>query len=150
MKVFWSWQSDTPGKTGRHFIRDALKAAIKKLKDADDVIEPTEREIRSELHIDHDRSGVPGSPDLVGVILEKIEQPTVWHLLGLGYRIDTEGDVERVCLREGLEAEDLDKRLDGFGWEDAWDNFNGPQAKAFHLLQKLDLSSAPNSQLSPS
>jgi hypothetical protein len=78
--------------------------------------------------------------------------PPTWreHLLGLGYRLDTEGDVERVCLREGLEPEDLDKRLDGFGWEDAWDNFNGPQAKAFHLLKKLDLSSAPDSQLSPS
>ena len=29
--------------------------------------------------------------------------------------------------------------LNGFGWQDAWDNFTGPQAKAFHLLKKLDL-----------
>jgi len=33
MKVFWSWQSDTPGKIGRHFVRDALQAAIERLKE---------------------------------------------------------------------------------------------------------------------
>ena len=48
-------------------------------------------------------------------------------------------DRSRVCAQEGLEPEELDKRLSGFGWEDAWDNFTGPQAKAFHLLKKLDL-----------
>ena len=30
MKIFWSWQSDTPGKTGRHFVRDALKMPLKR------------------------------------------------------------------------------------------------------------------------
>jgi hypothetical protein len=78
MKVFWSWQSDTPGKTGRHFVRDALNAAIEQLKHASDVIEPTERETRLALHIDHDRKGVSGNPDLVRVILEKIEQSAVF------------------------------------------------------------------------
>jgi hypothetical protein len=28
MKIFWSWQLDTPVKIGPHFIRDALKLAI--------------------------------------------------------------------------------------------------------------------------
>jgi hypothetical protein len=32
MKIFWSWQSDTPGKTGRYFVRDALLEAIRVLK----------------------------------------------------------------------------------------------------------------------
>jgi len=31
MKVFWSWQADTHGKTGRHFVREALADAIKLL-----------------------------------------------------------------------------------------------------------------------
>jgi hypothetical protein len=31
------------------------------------------------------------------------------------------------------------RRLNGFGWEDRWDNFAGPQAKAHHLLKDLDL-----------
>jgi len=33
MKVFWSWQSDSPGKIGRHFVRDVLEEAIKELKE---------------------------------------------------------------------------------------------------------------------
>jgi hypothetical protein len=32
MKFFWSWQSDTPGAIGRYFVRDALLAAIKQLR----------------------------------------------------------------------------------------------------------------------
>jgi hypothetical protein len=28
VKIFWSWQSDTPGKTGRHFVRDVLRAVV--------------------------------------------------------------------------------------------------------------------------
>jgi hypothetical protein len=78
MKVFWSWQSDTPGKVGRHFVRDALTAAIEQLREAPDVEEPTERETRSAMHIDQDRKGISGSPDLARVILEKIEQSAVF------------------------------------------------------------------------
>jgi hypothetical protein len=77
MKVFWSWQSDTPGKIGRYFVRDALQEAIKQLKQAPDIEEPTERETRSEMHLDQGRQGVSGSPDLARVILEKIEQSSV-------------------------------------------------------------------------
>ena len=61
------------------------------------------------------------------------------HLRSLGHSLDTREDIERVYIRQGLAPEDLDKRLNGFGWQDAWDNFSGPQAKAFHLLKKLDL-----------
>ena len=38
-----------------------------------------------------------------------------------------------------MPVDDLDTRLNSFGWEDRWDNFAGPQAKAFHLLKGLDL-----------
>src|SRR5437016_3034378 len=69
MKIFWSWQSDTPGKIGRFLIRDALKEAIEQLKQAPDIQEP----IRDALHLDHDVKDVAGSPDLVRTILEKIE-----------------------------------------------------------------------------
>jgi hypothetical protein len=78
MKVFWSWQSDTPGKTGRHFVRDALGAAIERLKLTPEIEEPTAREARSAMHLDQDRKGIPGSPDLARVILEKIEQSAVF------------------------------------------------------------------------
>jgi hypothetical protein len=78
VKVFWSWQADTPGKTGRHFVREALADAIKTLKQPEDVEEPSEREAREDLHLDHDRQGVPGSPDLAPTIFRKIDQAAVF------------------------------------------------------------------------
>lgn len=78
MKIFWSWQSDTPGKTGRHFIRQALLDAIEALKQPEDIEEPTEREQKEALHLDHDRQGVPGSPDLARTILDKIGESAVF------------------------------------------------------------------------
>jgi hypothetical protein len=67
--------------------------------------------------------------------------PPTWreHLCSLGHRLETNDDIKRVCIQMGVEPEDLDKRLNGFGWQDEGDNFTGPQAKAFHLLKKLDL-----------
>jgi hypothetical protein len=76
MKVFWSWQSDIPGKIGRHFVRKALSKAIEELKEAPDIEERSE--IPPALHIDHDREGVAGSPDLARLILNKIDQSAVF------------------------------------------------------------------------
>jgi hypothetical protein len=68
------------------------------------------------------------------------------HLRSNGHLLDT-ADLERICFEKGLTPEDLDKPLDGFGGEDMWDNFTGPQANAHHLLKTLDLGSAPDSKL---
>ena len=78
MKVFWSWQSDTSGRTGRYFVRDALADAIDALKADEDIVEPTEREARDALELDHDRRGVPGSPDLTATIFRKIDEAAVF------------------------------------------------------------------------
>jgi hypothetical protein len=78
MKVFWSWQADTAGKTGRHFVRAALADAIEALKQPKEIEEPAERDAREALHLDHDRQGVPGSPDLATTIFRKIEQSAVF------------------------------------------------------------------------
>lgn len=78
MKVFWSWQSDTPGKTGRHFVRSCLLAAINRIQVSDEVLEPTEREAVGAMHLDQDRQGVTGSPDLANLILEKIKASDVF------------------------------------------------------------------------
>jgi hypothetical protein len=73
MKVFWSWQSDTDGNIGRHFLRDTLEECIQELSTGSQ-LEEAERGADFEgLHIDHDRKGVPGSPDLARLIFEKIE-----------------------------------------------------------------------------
>ena len=61
------------------------------------------------------------------------------HLRSLGHPLETDDEIERACRKFDLPVDDLDTRLNGFGWEDRWDNFAGPQAKAFHLLKGLDL-----------
>ncbi|MEG9433975.1 hypothetical protein [Terriglobus sp. ADX1] len=78
MKVFWSWQSDTDGNIGRHFLRDAIEECIQELSIGSE-LEEAERGTDFEgLHLDHDRKGVPGSPDLARLIFEKIEASTVF------------------------------------------------------------------------
>lgn len=77
MKIFWSWQSDTQGKTGRFVVRDALEEAIKKLKQAPDIEEPTAQATREGLHLDQDVKNTPGSPDLARTILAKIDASQV-------------------------------------------------------------------------
>jgi len=73
MKIFWSWQSDTPEQIGKYLVRDALKVAINRLKQAEDIDEPT----RDDLHLDQDTQGTTGSPDLVPTIFGKIEESEV-------------------------------------------------------------------------
>ena len=70
--------------------------------------------------------------------------PPTWreHLRSLGHRLETPDEIERACREHHLLHEELDARLNGFGWEDRWDNFTGPQAKAHHLLKGLDLGGA--------
>ena len=45
-------------------------AAIKKLKQDLDIEEPTERDRLKGLHLDQDRQGLPGSPDLAKAIID--------------------------------------------------------------------------------
>ena len=71
-------------------------------------------------------------------------QPPTWreHLRSLGHCLETPDEIERVCREHDLPLDELDVHLNGFGWEDSWDNFTGPQAKAHHLLKGLDLGGA--------
>jgi hypothetical protein len=78
MKIFWSWQSDTPGHTGRYFVRDALLDAIKTLKQPEEVEEPTKAQNRENMHLDHDRQNVTGSPALADTIRRKIRASAVF------------------------------------------------------------------------
>jgi hypothetical protein len=70
--------------------------------------------------------------------------PPTWreHLRSLGHPLDTQDEIERACIEYDLPLDELEVRLNGFGWEDSWDNFTGPQAKAHHLLKGLDLGGA--------
>jgi hypothetical protein len=78
MKIFWAWQSDTDGKTGRHLVRAALLEAIAHLRQPEEIEEPTRADSREAMHLDHDRQGLTGSPGLVDAIRSKIEAAAVF------------------------------------------------------------------------
>ena len=67
MRVFYSWQSDTPREVGKGFIREALDRAVAGL-----VIDEAERPL-----IDQDTQGVRGSPVIAETIFEKIRVANV-------------------------------------------------------------------------
>ncbi|CRI57142.1 hypothetical protein [Pseudomonas sp. CCOS 191] len=69
-RVFYSWQSDSPGNTNRNFIQQALETAIADIhKDDTTDVEPV---------IDRDTLGLAGSPDISHSIFEKIDAASVF------------------------------------------------------------------------
>ncbi|WP_257111843.1 nucleotide-binding protein [Pseudomonas ficuserectae] len=69
-RVFYSWQSDSPGNTNRNFILQALEIAIADIhKDQTTDVEPV---------IDRDTLGLAGSPDISHSIFEKIDAASVF------------------------------------------------------------------------
>ncbi|RWG50443.1 MAG: hypothetical protein EOQ62_03920 [Mesorhizobium sp.] len=106
MKIFWSWQSDTPQASGRHFVRSVLTDLAKELngvEGAEDAERPEsgdgEREALSadedRVEIDHDTLNVGGSPVIAETILRKIREAAVFvadvtpvcTILGSGKRV---------------------------------------------------------------
>jgi len=65
MKVFYSWQSDLNLKNNKNFIEECIKAAIKELN--------LENESLVDFELDKDTSGEPGNPDIINIILSKID-----------------------------------------------------------------------------
>lgn len=125
MKIFWSWQSDTPAAEGRNFIKTSLIAALAQLADE---LEWSEAE-RAEL--DHDTKDVPGLAPIADTIFEKIDNAAIFVaditptgatpdgkkktpnpnvLIELGYAIKSLGP-QRIVLvanaADGFRPEDL-------------------------------------------
>lgn len=68
--VFYSWESDLPGKTTRNLIEGCLNTAIRQLGREDDLdVDPS---------LDRDTKGVTGSPVILDAILEKIDNCTAF------------------------------------------------------------------------
>lgn len=68
-QVFYSWQSDHPNSTNRGFIQKALEESVDALREDDALaVEPV---------VDRDTLGLPGAPDIVHSIFEKIELASV-------------------------------------------------------------------------
>jgi hypothetical protein len=69
IKVFWSWQSETPQRIGRVLVRDALKEAIDQLKITAEIDEPE----RDAPMIDHDPERISGGVGPLRAILKSID-----------------------------------------------------------------------------
>jgi len=106
--IFYSWQSDLPNKTNRGFIEDCLGRATKELKATGD--------LKLDPCIDRDTRNVPGSPDIVATIFDKIDNASIFVcdvsivqnqsrptpnpnvLIELGYAVKALGWDRIICL----------------------------------------------------
>lgn len=70
MKVFFSWQTDTPARVGRNFLRDALKEAITQLKVAAGLAE-ADRSSAAPTEPDEERT--VGSPGQLREMMRQID-----------------------------------------------------------------------------
>ena len=106
LRIFYSWQSDTINSINRSFIKSAIEKAIKQINDRENV----------NLFLDQDTRDIPGSPDVIRAILDKIDNSLVFigdvsivHrseikafpnpnvMLEVGYAINALGD-EKVIM----------------------------------------------------
>lgn len=71
MKMFYSWQSDTPSVIGKSFIRAALDDAVSMITDEMELDEA------DRPSVDQDTQGVMGSPPIAETIFDKIRNANV-------------------------------------------------------------------------
>lgn len=108
--IFYSWQSDLPNNTNRGFIEEVLKKSCSQIQRSNFEIE---------LALDRDTKDIPGSPNIINTIIDKIKKcdlfvadisiihniseskirksPNPNVLLELGYALATLG-TERIIL----------------------------------------------------
>ena len=72
MKIFWSWQSDTPPAIGRDFVKSALTEAIEQMAEELDLSEAERPEL------DHDTKDVPGLAPIADTIFDKIDSAALF------------------------------------------------------------------------
>lgn len=84
VKVFWSWQDDSPKKTNRQFIKSSLEEAIKSVQGAFE-FEDAERP-----ELDHDTKGVAGAAEIVPELMAKIAASAIF-VADVTPIIETEG-----------------------------------------------------------
>src|SRR5271163_616172 len=86
--VFFSWQSDTPNRVGRSFLKEVLEEVCKGIAS-----DPTVDEALRDLEVDSDTLGVAGQPPIVETIFEKIDASAVFvaDMTLVGVRNDRSG-----------------------------------------------------------
>lgn len=72
--IFFSWQSDTPTKIGRNFLRKALEEACEEIVAESSISEA----LRDELVVDSDTKVEAGQPPIADTIFKKIDAAAVF------------------------------------------------------------------------
>jgi hypothetical protein len=77
--------------------------------------------------------------------------PPTWRkfFISEGIPHRTESEIERICSSHLIEPGDFDKPMSVRYWEDWFDIEGGPLARAYHLLQKLELGPERGSERGP-
>ena len=77
--------------------------------------------------------------------------PPTWRKFFVSERIAhrTDSEIEKICSSHLIEPGDFDKPMSVRYWEDWFDIEGGPLARAYHLLQKIDLGPERASERGP-
>ena len=77
--------------------------------------------------------------------------PPTWRqfFVSEGIPHQTDKEVEKICSRHSIEPDDFDKPVQRRYWEDWFESTGGPCARAYHLLEKIDLGPERNSEHGP-
>lgn len=80
----------------------------------------------------------------VGSIDVAEPEPPSWaeFLKAEGHSVDTDAGLSEIQEHWELSPSDLSQRMDAYTWATAGECNHGPAARAFHLLQKIDLDSS--------
>lgn len=95
ISIFYSWQSETPEKENRYFIRDALKKAFK------NVYQDKNYNLNERLELDHDTKNIPGIPNITDTIFSKIANSRVF-LADLSLTSTSNFDKSRCCANPNV------------------------------------------------
>jgi hypothetical protein len=128
VRVFYSWQSDSPKKTNLNAIREAIRIAAKEIA-----------AVRSDLRIQPDEAtrGTSGSPNIALKILEKIEAADVFIA---DVTTITPREAQRPCPNPNVSYE-LGYAISHLGWDRVILLFNTafgdfPKDLPFDLVQQ--------------
>ena len=77
--------------------------------------------------------------------------PPTWRkfFISEGIPHRTESEIERICSSHLIEPGDFDKPMSVRYWEEWFEIEGGPLARAYHLLQKIDLGPERGSERGP-
>lgn len=124
--IFYSWQSDLPDKTNAHLIRGVLGEVATAMTDDDD--------LQIKALNDEATRDVPGSPDIVDTIFEKIRHADafVCDISKVHEFIDPRGEVRKFCNPNV--AIELGYAIRELGWKRIILVFNEAYGKLPHDL----------------